>query len=256
MKPIRTLETATPGLADYLHTEGDAGTWAGFRDHRAEESWRELMEALVALQHGLCCYCEIALHRSDRQAEHVVPQSAADAGRANALRPSNLAACCKGGSARSFAANGLADEDRYAKPVARNLGCGQAKADRIHTHFLDPRRDLPSSAPLFRARRNGRLDPHPEACQAAGVPVAHVEQTIEILGLNVRRLQRARRKAWRKLGEDWAGRLGDPDQADAVARHILLPDEGGRLAAFFTTSRTWLGAVGERVLAEQPQRWI
>ena len=255
MKPVNTLEAATPGLADYLNSEGDAGDWSGFRDHRAGESYRELVEGLVTLQHGLCCYCEIALRGSDRQIEHVVPRSASDVGKAKALQPSNLAACCKGGSARSFAANGLADEDRYAKPVSRNLSCGQAKADKTHSGFLDPR-DLPESAPLFRVRRDGRLDPDPGACRSAGIPVAHAEQTIEILGLNVRRLRRARRKAWRKLGEDWADHLGDSKLATIAARQALLPDERGWLAAFFTTSRTWFGPVGERVLAERPPRWI
>ncbi len=255
MKPINSLNAATPGLADYLQSEGDAGDWPGFRDHRAGESYRELVEALIALQHGLCCYCEIALRGSDRQVEHVVPRSAADVGKAKSLQPANLAACCKGGSARSFAANGLADEDRYAKPVARNLSCGQAKADRTHSGFLDPR-DLPESAPLFRVRRDGRLDPDPGACRSAGISVAQAEQTIEILGLNVRRLRRARRRAWRKLGEDWADQVGDADLAAIAARHVLLPDEDGLLTSFFTTSRTWFGPIGERVLAERPRRWI
>ena len=255
MKPINALKTATAGLANYLQSEGNAATWTGFRDHRAGESYRELMERLVALQHDLCCYCEITFRGSDRQIEHVVPRSASGVGSAKALKPSNLAACCKGGSARSFATNGLADEDRYVKPVARNLSCGQSKADTTDLDFLDPR-VLPKSAPLFRVRRDGNLGPNREACRSAGIPVARVERTIEILGLNVRRLRRARRRAWRKLGEDWADQLGDPDLAAAAARQLLLPDASGCLAAFFTTNRTWFGPVGERVLAEPPRRWV
>ncbi len=255
MKPIKALETAPQGLVDYLRSEGNAATWNGFRDYQAGKSYRELRERLVTLQHGLCCYCEIALLGSDRQIEHVIPRSASGSGKAQALQPSNLVACCKGGSARSFATNGLADEDRYAQPVARNLSCGQAKANTIDPDLLDPR-DLPDSVSLFRVSRDGHLDPHPESCRSAGVPVAHVQRTIEILGLNVRRLRRARRKAWRKLGEDWADWLDDPSLASAAARQVLLPDESGRLAAFFTTGRTWFGALGERVLAERPRGWI
>ena len=255
MKPIKALETDPQGLADYLRSQGDASSWDGFRDHRAGESYRELRDRLVTLQHGLCCYCEIGLRGSDCQIEHVVPRSAPAVGTARALDSSNLAACCKGGSARSFAANGLAEEDRFARPVKQNLSCGQAKDDTANADFLDPR-DLPESAPLFRVRRDGRIDPHPEACRSAGVPIAHAQRTIKILGLNVRRLRRARRRAWRKLGEDWANQLGNPDLATAAARQLLLPDESGRLASFFTTSRTWFGPVAERVLAERPRRWI
>lgn len=255
MKPVKALETAPQGLTDYLRSEGNAATWDDFRDYQAGESYREMRERLVALQHGLCCYCEIGLLGSDRQIEHVVPRGAPDVGKAQALQPSNLAACCKGGSARSFAANGLADEDRYAQPVARNLSCGQAKADATDPDFLDPR-DLPHSVPLFRVRRDGRLDPHPESCRSAGVPVAHAQWTIEILGLNVRRLRRARRKVWRKLGEHWADWLDDPNLATVAARQVLLPDEGERLAAFFTTGRTWFGPLAERVLSQRPRRWI
>ena len=75
MKRIRPLREGTPGLAGYLELEMEDPNWNGFRDHNTGASYRELIEALVALQHGLCGYCEFDLIELDRQIEHVVPQS-------------------------------------------------------------------------------------------------------------------------------------------------------------------------------------
>ena len=38
-------------------------------------------------------------------------------------------------------------------------------------------------------------------------------------------------------------------------RDVLTPDELGRLAPFFTTSRSCFGPASERILARQPREW-
>lgn len=42
----------------------------------------------------------------------------------------------------------------------------------------------------------------------------------------------------------------------AAARMEFLPDETGRLPAFFTTTRSFFREAAESVLAEPPQNWI
>ena len=99
MKRIRKLSHPTPGLDAYLaEKDNDAKDWEEFRSHKAGASYRELVEALVDTQHGLCGYCEIDINERDRQVEHVLPQSAPQQGAARALDHANMIACCKGGT--------------------------------------------------------------------------------------------------------------------------------------------------------------
>ena len=75
MKRIRALSEPTSGLRDYLDCDGEHANWDGFRSHQAGAAYREVIETLGSLQHGLCGYCEIDIKEWDRQVEHVVPQS-------------------------------------------------------------------------------------------------------------------------------------------------------------------------------------
>ena len=60
MKRIQRMNNATAGLAAYLAEKGnEAKDWDGFRSHDAGASYRQLAEALMDIQHGLCGYCEI-----------------------------------------------------------------------------------------------------------------------------------------------------------------------------------------------------
>lgn len=208
--------------------------------------YRELVETLTHLQHGLCGYCEIDLRKDDRQIEHVIPRSDPQHGDARKLDPTNLIACCLGGTKK------VADPERFLQPPKQNASCGQAKGERTDPDFIDPR-TLPALPSLTRVSYDGRIEADQNACKEAGFSVNAVEKTIDILCLNAERLRLAREKRWRALNTNWNQYLGDPQVMEAAARRELLPDQKDRLPRFFTTSRSFFGPLAERVLKQQPQ---
>ena len=259
MKRIRKLPGLTPGLANYLEMEitgQSAASWEAFRNHEAGASYRELREALTDCQRSLCGYCEIDLASPDRQIEHVIPQGDPQQGDTLALDPTNMMACCTGGSARNlFGSDAGDDEERYLPPVKRNISCGQAKSGNTNADFLDPR-TLPALPSLLRVRLDGRIKPDAQACSAANISSERVSKTIALLGLNVERLRLARENHWRGLADAWQQHHSDPVIMEAVARMELLPGDGGKLSRFFTTSRSHFAELGERILAENPAAWV
>ncbi len=258
MKKIRELNTATPGLAEYLNSAGANANWNVFRDHNQGTSYKELIEKLIDVQHGLCGYCEINLTEIDRQIEHITPRNDPQQGAAREVDVTNMIACCKGGTSSVYApSERSSDEDRYREPVKDNMSCGQAKGDRNEVDFLDPRK-LPILPSLTKVLVNGEIEVDEKACKSEGIPAAHVRRTIEILNLNAKRLQLARAKQWNDLEEE-SGQIGDPDDPDMMnvwIRSVLIPDENGQLTPFFTTNRSYFGPLSESILAQQPQTWI
>ena len=260
MKRIRRLPGPPPGLAAYLEERADAKrsaeSWEVFRGHDGGELYRELRDSLTECQRGLCGYCEIDLTLNDQQIEHVIPQSAPQTIRSDALDVTNMIACCTGGAAKSlFGANALADAERYLPPARHNISCGQAKGDRTDTNFVDPR-ELPALPSLLRVRYDGRVEPDNGACASFGIAVDRVETTIRILCLNVDRLRRARQRHLRALDEEWQEHHDDPVVMQAAARMELLPGTDGRLSRFFTASRTYFGEAGERILERDHDAWV
>ena len=249
MKRIRTLHHRPLGFEDYLNSE--EASWQGFRDHNVGASYKELIETLIELQHGLCGYCEIGLTELNRQIEHVVAQSDPQHGAAKSLDVTNMIACCKGGSFSDWSG----DEDQHLDPPKENLSCGQKKGDSTNADFVDPRK-LPILPSLMRVRPNGKIRADANACSSAGIAPERVTHTIEILGLNVERLRWAREKRWAALKNSWNTHWDDLDVINAAARMELLPDRANSLSKFFTTTRSYFGPLAERLLEQQPQAWI
>ena len=250
MKRIQQMDHGTAGLEAYRAEEGnEVKDWDGFRSHDGGASYRKLAEALMDIQHGLCGYCEVDIVERDRQVEHVVPQSDPQQGVANALDYANLIACCKGGTLRTE------DEERRRNPVKRNRSCGEAKGATVSADFIDPR-SLPALPSLLQVNFEGRIEADMDACETCGIAADKVEKTIDILGLNVERLRRAREARWNALSENWAADIGNPQVMESAARVELLPDKEYPLRRFFTTSRSYFGAYGERILDEQPRVWV
>ena len=244
MKPIRGLNTPTPGITAYLVVALGEPNWDEFKSHDSGASYRELVAELRRTQHTLCGYCEIELLDNDRQVEHIEPRSRGG----RVLDPANLIACCTGGSSSRFGPERtIADKDRYLEPLRRNLSCGQAKGDESGDSLVDPR--TLSTTPLFRVQPDGHLEPSEEACIAAGMDVAPLRQSIEMLGLNVDRLQSARRRHRDILVE--ISEFDDDQGMVAWVRANLRPNENGDLGRFFTTSRSFFGELAERVLEEE-----
>ena len=256
MKIVRRLEEPTPGLATYLDCVGGDVGWDEFRSHGAGASYKELRAALTGNQRGLCAYCEMTIRGQSHQIEHVIPRNALEHGHAKALDITNMLACCMGGTAPEFGLreDGEAEKDRYREPVRDNMSCGQAKGNRKEDTFIDPR-TLPAAPSLVKVMENGRLEVDEEACRTAGVTPDHMTRTIEILNLNADRLRSAREKHWNDLVEV-SGDIDDPEKMGAWVRSVLMPDENGNLAPFFTTARCYFHPFGEYILAEDPHAWI
>ncbi len=258
MKKIRELNNPTSGLAQYRNSVEVKANWDAFRDHNQGASHKELIERLIAVQHGLCGYCEINLTETDRQIEHIIPRNDPQQGAAREVDVTNMIACCKGGTSSTYAPSEKShDEDRYLRPVRDNMSCGQAKGDLNEANFLDPRK-LPALPLLTKVLVNGEIEVDKKACKSEGIPVSHVRRTIEILNLNAKRLQLARAKQWNDLEEE-SGQIGDPDDPDTMnawIRDVLIPDENGQLTPFFTTNRSYFSPLSELILAQQPQTWI
>ncbi|MCY4559679.1 MAG: TIGR02646 family protein [Chloroflexi bacterium] len=250
MKRIASLANLTPGLADYLAQPSDEDkNWVRFRDHAGGAAYRELVEELVNLQHGICGYCEIDIQERDRQVEHVIPQSDPLRGAAHALDAGNMIACCKGGTLVTD------DETRRLDPVKRNRSCGEAKEDLVDADFVDPR-TLPDLPSLTRVSFDGRIQADAASCNSCGIPVGRIEKTIEILGLNTQRLRRTRENHWDALSDNWGPEIDAPELMEAAAKGELLPDADNRLHRFFTTSRSYFGVYAESILSELPRDWI
>ena len=265
MKPIRGLAAPTPGLEEFVRAFPDERKWKAFRDHASSESYEELLKTLIALQHGLCCYCEIDLKESDQQVEHFHPKSHRDNDVNHTIDCTNLMAACCGGSCRKVWGSGNSKTDRrdsarHRNPTKENLSCGQFKKDQDPTtpgaDIIDPRdpRSLPTSPSILRVTLDGRVEPDGTACQDAGWDPELVRGTIQRLGLNCERLRVARADRLQNLGKMYNPE--DHNVLMAAARVELLPDEAGRLPAFFTTTRSFFREAAELVLAEHPQSWI
>lgn len=247
MKRIRRRNEPIPDLAAYLANAGADASWSGYRGHRAGvDRYRRLIDELERLQHGLCGYCEIDLQEGDREVEHVAPRSRAPT---LELEAGNVIACCRGGS--SDRPEVRRHEARFSPPGA---SCGHAKGSSADPDFIDPR-ELPDLPSVTRVRPSGRLEADKAACAQLKRPAEAVEKTIAILGLNVERLRRARRRHLHNLEKETKALGSDPAAIDAWAREYLLP-RGGRLEKYFTTSRSFFGALAERILQEAPRDWI
>ncbi len=260
MKRINPLTGPTEGLAAYLNQYGTTAGWESFRrDDPA--AYQELRDKLVATQHGLCGYCEISLRSEnnidDVQVEHIIPQSESEHDEAQALNYSNLMASCLGGTARlRFGPEAsIVDSERYWSPQSDSTSCGQAKRNAYPASFVDPR-ILPMFPALFRVNLEGLIEADESACESSGISVCRIKATITLLGLNVVRLQGARRSRWRALTEALHRYGSVPGGVERLARRVLLPDGAGNLQKFFTTSRSRFGTRGAGVLAEPPQAWV
>ena len=246
MKRIRDLTYPTLGLVAYLELEECGADWAGFRNHDSGAAYRELIEALLGIQHGLCGYCEIDLGELDRQVEYVVPRNSPE-GAKRELEPANLIACCKGGT-RKHEIN----VERKLDPIRRNRSCGEAKGDTLDPNFVDPR-TLPAFPPVVRVRRDGKIVADEAACAETGFSFERTYKTIEMLGLNVERLRTARQRHWNALN-DALKECGTYEEIHDRARTTLLP-QGNKLTKFFSTNRSFF-PMSEEILMEHAEEWV
>jgi uncharacterized protein (TIGR02646 family) len=248
MKPIRGLATSPDGLTRYRADTSKTQTWSAFRkDGEGQQAYAELSELLVNSQRGLCCYCEIRLLVPlDRQIEHVKSREHHPD---LALDYQNMLAACTGGSSKVFVSGKAACADRAISNSEESLSCGQKK---LSVDCLDPR-SLPVGESLFKVTPDGRVIVDAMACENHGIDVGAASQARDVLGLDNQRLRNARKKI---MGALAAYNSATPTEIEAAARDNLLPGNHGQLNPWFTTSRSYFGAIAEKILAETPQDWI
>ncbi|MDE3259722.1 MAG: TIGR02646 family protein [Gemmatimonadota bacterium] len=251
MKAIRGLSTPTSGLGQYLEDVGEGANWNEFRSHNSGGSYRELSEALTQNQHGICAYCEITINDLRRQVEHVIPQSDDKDGKKRATDIANMVACCTGGTVQIHAM------DRQRRPGRNNISCGQAKGSKNVDDFADPR-TLPFLPSVLRVIDDGQIEADESNCKRSGLPSDRLTRTVDILNLNAERLRLQREKQWIGLQEETEKieDPGNPERINAWIRSLLTPDENDRLNPFFTTTRSYFGALAELILTEEPKNWI
>lgn len=249
--------------------------WERFK---ASSAYLPTLAALIAEQQALCAYCEQTLVWQedeiaraaargrfpgqvgerivlDTQVEHVRAKSG---GAGRALDPTNLIACCNGGTQRH-----LVDfPERFLRPSSGSTSCGQAKDD-MELPF-DPR-DLPCAPPLLRFGIDGDVYANAAGCAAAGLAEADVNAAInDVLHLNCARLttaRKARYKAAKGHIKMLEGSVEDPRaddrllQADleSTVAAVLAPDAHGHLRPFWSVWREVLSPFSEDwILAHQP----
>ena len=252
MKVIRGLNSVTQGLVDYKAQESQEPTYPRFRNYDSGNAYRELLKALIDTQHSLCGYCEVKLVGPDRQIEHFVPQNAGQEGRRKAVDHSNMIACCLGGDQAGLFGN---DTERYISPAKDSISCGAAKQDITDPSLIDPRTLAESPSP-FEVRADGKMVPNPKACAHLGLSEPSVWRTIEILGLNVRRLKANRTELWDLLQDNYGDALSNTATAELAAQIELLPSMANGMPKYFTTIRSFFGTAAETVLVRETQAWI
>jgi len=207
-------------------------------------------------QRGLCAYCEINLLDSDREIEHFHPKHDDRQG-ANywTFQLANLFAACKGGS-YPYSSN----SSRSLPRTKQNLSCGAKKADKILDDIIVNPASLSAIPSVFLVSSTGEIKIDSDNCKITKTDEKWVIATINELNLNCQRLRNARAIVWQQL-EDYFQQGAETGQTDQetlrqIASIYLLPDDDGKLPAFFTTIRVFCGAIGEELLAESPGVWL
>lgn len=224
-------------------------TWKSFKRTSAYNSVRE---TLIRDQKGLCAYCEIDLHTSDRCIEHFIPRHQSTQENNYDLDWQNMLANCRGGM-ENIDISDEENERRISRPPNRVACCSAAKDDfNPDGKLLNPL-ELPTLR-LFRfSSLDGEIRPDENVCQKVGIPIEYVQFTIQKLGLNVLRLKNERVAIIAEITQE----LDQRD--DGTINPILLKkqiaserfgDGKHDWPAFFTTIRWVLGKGAEDHLVD------
>lgn len=203
MKKVKQLNIAPAGLQHFLERHPEERDWNVFKNYQDykndnnQNADKELINALIERQHGLCAYCEIDLIETDSQVEHFHPKSDTSDSSINwTFKITNLFAACKGGTAKNlFGENTrFPVRKRFRKSTKKNRSCGEYKGNQIPGVDIDILKpsELPATPPLFSISRNGAIRVNDNNCRIAEIDPVKVENTIRELNLNCDRLNDAR----------------------------------------------------------------
>jgi uncharacterized protein (TIGR02646 family) len=280
MKRVKQLNAVPTSLQRFLQEEFSPANrqikdWEAFRNDDSGKTFRELIDALTEIQHGLCAYCEINLVKMvegqpvyDREIEHFHPKSDISHQTDWMFEITNLFAACKGGSEVNIfgdkAREGYRDTARCLPPIKKNLSCGGTKIDKILDNQILKPSNLPMSPPLFSVSIfNGAISVDENACHQTGINPEKAKSTIKELNLNCKRLCEVRKRILKKLDANYRQQRATLDASAIFAQidtllnqmvtQFLAVKPDGSLPAFFTTIRVFFGAKAEAFLAHPPK---
>lgn len=251
MKKVLKKADIPPLLRRYKEINPTA-TWDQFRASPARK--REIKEALLIDQGGLCAYCEIDLLEKDEsgdadlRVEHFHPKTDTSTTHNWHLDWNNLMACCHGGSNPNV-------RDAVNRSTSPDHSCDVPKEDtNLDGIILNPL-EIPHSPALFRCERTtGSLKVHEENCNAAAISQMKAQKTIDELRLDANRLKRLRKEVLDTLNQNIGQLLlanKEPGEArEQLAKALLKKDENDKWPRFFTSIRAYLGSEAEKQLID------
>lgn len=272
MKHVAKLTASPPGLATYratnripLRADG-AKIWAKFR--KKKTAYKELKEALIKKQQGLCAYCELSLVDAQglsiidhQQIEHIRPKSLFPN---ETLDWENLIVCCLGGT--NPQAGTILGASYYTPlPQRQNETCGQRKENLLIPQGCDPRTFTLNASPVCIVTSDGRLEVDDAACQAQGINEQDLEELINnTLNLNCTRLVLARHKHYGDMTAIWEldnelvqyTRLTPAQRTQRallMVAGLLQPDAHGNLMRFWSTTRSVLEPLATQWLQQHTE---
>jgi|GEM_PF-2513177 len=244
MKRIRKSELEPPALTAYKDRFQHAPTqqtWAKFKTQALRRN--NIKDQLRHDQRGLCCYCENTLLPDDESVEHFI---ARNVDHNLELEWSNFLLCCLGGE-RPLSEEIADGASRYEPGGTKTCGHAKLASSAI---ILNPLA-IPAFPRLFCVRsESSEIIADEDKCNEAGIDPLLVSDTIEKLGLQTGRLNRARQAIMEtltlQLTEDAADAPFSVDRERRLAAEQI--PKAGVLPGFFTTIRFFLGDGGEEYL--------
>ncbi|MDR2762855.1 MAG: TIGR02646 family protein [Planctomycetaceae bacterium] len=222
--------------------------WEEFRQ-QCRSGLNEVYKTLSNDQGGLCAYCEIKVDESNHQVEHFHDKSD-ESDQENPTRWhldwNNMLYCCQGGSRKSV-------DSKDRKQQKENISCGQHKEIGEYQNILSPL-EIPMFPRIFSYKiYDGEVWIHADEtlCTEAGIDKNRVEQTIEILNLNCKRLLEARHKVYMPIMSVLNEKKPTPDQQKKLAIDFIGNKyENGTWGQFFTMLRFIFKRVADEYLEE------
>ncbi len=242
-----------PALLRRYRLHNPEETWEHFR-RRSRNGYRQVKEAILRDQHGLCAYCEISIKMAedegevdDFRVEHFYPKNATqEHGHNYHLDWRNLLGVCHGGSQPQVPDAGW----RYSS-LKRDRSCDVPKGGKEISELILNPLEIPGDVRLFRyAEYSGRMYVDEASCPHE--LQSRAQSTIRELNLNAPRLMRMRLEVIHKLeeeiSEDLAKGMELEEVLELLASSYLVPDYYGTMLPFFSVIRWYLGEAAETII--------
>lgn len=201
-------------------------------------------------QKGLCAYCEINLHEQDCSVDHFIPCEQSTQAQNNDLAWLNMLVTCRGGLQ-----NITISEENYGRrnsqPPNNFCCCNAAKGNFVPDGRLLNPLDLPTLRLFTVSSLTGEIKPDQKGCAKAGISIENAQFTINILNLNVARLQQQRLEIISEIIEIREKLSNDSiskTDLDKKVAEKLFRDGTGNWPPFFTTIRSFLKEGAEQHL--------